>query len=436
MSTFTRITVIGTVKKATLVLPSSEPVGVHLVDIAALLDEPVGAEAGALTLVTPVGVEIDSALTLSDQEVVDGNVLLLIRTEDAPAPPEITDVTDAVAELRDTTARAWSDRHRTTAGAMATAVLAAVSLSTVTPSAAWIAWCAFIVLAFGSAALGLARLRAASLLMAGGALGSSVVLAALVSTDLSRVAAFAPLYVAVLSGLVWFALGCCFGVGRRELSAGVGAGIGVLFSALSVIFLTTGVGVTHSAAIIGLVAVAALGMLPALALTVSGTTALDDRVIAGLLPGRDTVERTVTAAYGVFAWTVYAIAFWLAFTAAWLVAQPDVWSPLLGAGIVVVTLLRTRVMPLATQAWPVWAAGAVGVLAGIVSASAAPSWVQVVILGVCAAAVVAATLASPSVQGRIRLRRLGDQLETLAALSLIPSVLGVFGVYEFMLGVF
>lgn len=436
MSTFTRVTVIGSARKATLVLPSAEPVGAHLADIATLLGEPPRAGAGSLALVTPVGVEVDQQLTLSQQKVLDGNVLLLIRAEDAPPPPEVTDVTDTVAGFRDTTARAWSERHRVVAGSIAVGVLAAIALAAAPADDTWMLVAAFVLFAGASVGLGRMRLAAAGILTTGAAVGAAVPTAVHLGAALAPGIPDVPSVVAVASGLLWIALGAGFGIARRDLSAMIGAAVGVVLSSATLLLLAADIDTTRTAAIVGVIAIAAVGMLPTVALVASGTTALDDRVIAGLLQNREIAELTVANAYRLFGWAAYPLALWLAASASWLVTRTDVWAVLLGIAIVVVTLLRTRVMPLAAHAWPLFIAGSGAGLAAIIGSTSAPPWCILAALAASAITVVVAVLARPSVQGRIRLRRFGDQIETLAALALIPCVLGVFGVYVFMLGVF
>jgi hypothetical protein len=436
MNTFTRVTVIGSARKATLVLPSEEPVGVHLADIASLLAEPARTDAGSLTLVTPVGVEVDQTLTLSQQHVLDGNVLLLIRAEDAPPPPEVTDVTDTVADFRDATTWAWSERHRVIAGAVALGAVAAAALSAIPATDTGMLCVTFLLLVAISVGLGRTRLASAGTLATGTSIGAALPTAIQLGAALAPSIPHAPAVVALASGLVWIALGAGLGAARRDASASIGAAVGAALSSVVLILLALELDTTYSAAIVGVIMIAALGMLPTIALTVSGTASLDDRVIAGLLPNRENVELTVANAYRLFGWTVYALAVWLLLTAVWLVSQNDVWSLLLGLAIVVVTLLRTRVMPLAVHAWPLFMAGGIAGLTAILESPAAPQWLVLSALALGAIAVLIAVLARPSIQGRIRLRRLGDQIETLAAVALIPCLLGVFGVYIFMLGVF
>ena len=67
-----------------------------------LLGEPSGSVARPLTLVRVDGEQLDVALTAADQEVLDGELLRIVRADDAPPPPEVADVTDVLGEsLRD-----------------------------------------------------------------------------------------------------------------------------------------------------------------------------------------------------------------------------------------------------------------------------------------------------------------------------------------------
>ena len=53
-------------------------------------------------LVRSTGEQLDVALTIADQQVSDGELLRLVRSDDAPPTPEVADVTDVLGEtLRD-----------------------------------------------------------------------------------------------------------------------------------------------------------------------------------------------------------------------------------------------------------------------------------------------------------------------------------------------
>ncbi len=102
MTEFTRLTVIGSARKADLVVPNDEAVSGLMPRLMDLLDEPTGSVVRPLTLVRSTGEQLDVALTIADQQVSDGELLRLVRSDDAPPPPEVADVTDVLGEtLRD-----------------------------------------------------------------------------------------------------------------------------------------------------------------------------------------------------------------------------------------------------------------------------------------------------------------------------------------------
>ena len=138
MSEFTKVTVIGSARKATLVVPSTDPVGAHLSDLAALLNEPISADAGPLALVTPFGIDLDPQLSLTDQDIFDGAVLHLAHADELPPPPEVSDVTDVVADVRDTQVASWGGPHRVTLGALVVGALTFAAAMTLVGAWAWV----------------------------------------------------------------------------------------------------------------------------------------------------------------------------------------------------------------------------------------------------------------------------------------------------------
>ncbi|MDF2746501.1 MAG: hypothetical protein K0S98_785, partial [Propionibacteriaceae bacterium] len=96
MTEFTRLTVIGSARKADLVVPNDEAVAGLMPRLMDLLDEPTGSVVRPLTLVRATGEQLDAALTIADQQVSDGELLRLVRSDDAPPPPEVADVTDVL----------------------------------------------------------------------------------------------------------------------------------------------------------------------------------------------------------------------------------------------------------------------------------------------------------------------------------------------------
>ena len=111
MSDYTRLTLRGSSTAADLVLPSDEPLAAMLPDILRLLDEPA-APARPLTLVTVLGEQLNTSLSLAEQSVHQGAIVSLVRLDEAPAPPEVADITqlagDSIADRADRWRREWA----------------------------------------------------------------------------------------------------------------------------------------------------------------------------------------------------------------------------------------------------------------------------------------------------------------------------------------
>lgn len=434
MSDLTKITVIGRSRRATLVVPADEPLGAHIAEIARLLEQPSARPA----LTTSYGEQLDLALAPTEQGVLDGTVLRLLEVAQLPAPPEVTDVTDRVAELRDEAPGVWDDRHALAGAAIALGVLAAAAgivLSTLVDG-----WAAAVLLAVSTVAATLAALgrrRAASTLLLGAALGATVPTAGWLVTVAADIAPPTLTGTAALVvGLAWLVIAVVIGVGRRSTAATLGAVVGILLTAAVVTPPLFDVGIAQTAGVVAALGVLVLGLLPPLAVATSGLASLDDEVIAGNLPGRDRVAASLADAFRVTAWAVVAVAVWLGPAIAVLLSSGELWPMLLGGAVALVAMLRTRVLPMAVPAWALWIAAFGGVAVGIATAPGIADGWRLAVAVVAAVAVAALALVRPSVQTRIRLRRLGDVIETLAAVGIVPFLLGAFGVYGFLLEVF
>lgn len=442
MSELTKITVLGSARRVTLVVPGDEPLGAHLAEIARLLEQPSARAA----LLTPYGEQLDLALAPTDQGVLDGAVLRLVDVEKLPAPPEVTDVTDRVAELRDTAAGTWGSRHAVVgaaAGAGALALVGSLTLSAL--AGGWAAAMLLVVATLASTAAGLLARPAAAALFLGVALGSTYPVAAWlvgVVVPAGGVPGEAPVTTALALvlpftiGLVWLVIGVAVGAGRRSAAAALGAAVGILLTLAAALLPLLGVGLLPTAGVVATIGVLALGLLPSLALATSGLAALDDEVIAGNLPARERVAASLRDAFLASDAAVVAVAAWLLPTVALLLGSGELWSMLLGGTVTLVALLRTRVLPTAVASWALWIAGVTGALLGILASPAIPAVVRLVVVAAGIAAFAALALARPTAQGRIRVRRLGDVIESLAAVAIAPFLLGSFGVYGFLLGVF
>ena len=439
MTDFTRLTVVGSVRRAELVVPDDEPIGGLLPRLLDLLEEPAGTAARPLTVVRATGEQLDAALTAGQQELLDGECLRLVRADEAPPPPEVADVTDVVGSSFADRPGRWSVPARHAAAATGVGVLTAAAVLLHPPSAGVIA--AVVVVLIGAAVLTgrLARRWTGSVLTCA-AIGVAVagLHAVAPAADLLGSWATGRLGPAAVSvAVVWLLLGLGFGAGLRDRSAGPAAVIGAVLAILPVALVGIGLTATHAVVLDAVLAGVTCGLLPWYALSVSGLTGLDDQVLAGRPGRRPQVVRTVDEAYRSLGWSAWAVAVPLAVGPAVLIGSEDGWTVGCGLALLVLTALRSRVFPLVVQRVPLWSAALVVAVAAVVGhrddlgAAAAG-----ILLAVTAAVLAVAAGLDPAPHHRARLRRLGNLLEAVAVIALPILVLGAFGVFADLLGAF
>jgi hypothetical protein len=293
------------------------------------------------------------------------------------------------------------------------------------------------VLSFASAILGRASLR--WICVAGTAAGLGI--AANAAWQLSS--AFNPaepvrLAAAVLGFAVlgWLCLGLGFGQGLRSRPAWFGSLVGIPVSALPLIMVALGSSVVDAAAVTAAMSVVVCGVLPRLALAASGLTGLDDQVVEGHPRRRDEVSMTVNDAYRLLSWVSFAVAVPIAVTGATLLASDDLWAVGVGFVVITVTALRTRAFPLAVQQSALWSAVLAGLLGGLLGQPQLGGPLLAAILAGIAVLVLIMVLARPAPHQRAFLRRIGNVIEALSVIALIPLLLGMFGIFSDLLGAF
>jgi type VII secretion integral membrane protein EccD len=435
MPEFTRLTIIGTERKAELVVPSDEAIGRLMPRLMELLEEPNGSVARPLTLVRATGEQLDVAMTAADQSLLDGELLRIVRADDAPPPPEVADVTDVLGESLRDRAGLWSRQGREVTGAIALGVLAVV-ITLLTPAGILLLTGVYFVLVVGAAVAGRLGWRWGSVALTAMALG--VVLAGCWPTstraDLGALAVPTALTIATILG--WLALRFGIGIGLNTRPVMLGSYLGVGLAAVPVLLILVGVPAEGAVAIAAAVAVIACGVLPRVALASSGLTGLDDQVLEGHPRRRDDVELTVNDAYRMLSWAAVAVAIPLAVAPALLLASTNPWAVAAGALAVVITALRTRAFPLTVQQMALWAAVLVATIAGLLRQPRLDDLVVAILLAAVAVLVVILVMARPAAHARAFWRRAGNLVEALAVIALIPVLLGVFGVYADLLGSF
>jgi type VII secretion integral membrane protein EccD len=436
MVEFTRLTVIGSARKADLVVPNDEAVSGLMPRLMELLEEPTGSVVRPLTLVRATGEQLDVGLTIADQQVSDGELLRLVRSDDAPPPPEVADVTDVLGESMRDRAGLWSTFARELTGAVAIGVLSCAA-ATQLPARPVTFAVTVIALSVAAAILGRASMRWLCIALTAAALG---VVAATVWSFSSELALAPGLrFAAAVSGfaaLGWICLGIGHGQGLRSRRAWLGSLVGVPISALPLIMVVLGSAAEQAAAVTAAVSVVVCGVLPRLALAASGLTGLDDQVVEGHPRRRDDVSLTVNEAYRLLSWATFAVAIPIAVTSAVLLASKDIWTVGVGLAVVIVSALRTRAFPLAVQQIALWFAVLVGLLGGVLGQSRLSEPLVAVILIAIAVLVVIMVMARPAAHQRAFLRRVGNAFEALAVIALIPLLLGMFGIFRDLLRAF
>lgn len=444
-----RVTLVGERRRIDLVLPSDEPVGSLLPEVLSLLGDEVSTPPVPRHLVTAGGTVLPQDSTLAAAQVADGAVLRLVRAKYTPAAPVVHDVTDEVAD--DLDLRAWRWRpaaRRWTAGA------SALSLSLITgllawdnagssAVAPWLLAAAVVALAAGAAAAGLGhrnRGLGTTLIATGGALGACGVWALSDAHGWPTAAHWGALIGAGVVSLA--ALGAFSPVGRGGL---VGAGV----LALTAMGWEVAAAMVHGAhgaldqsrlgALLGVTSVVALGMLPRCALVAAGLTRLDDRRAGGASVSRYEVGTALAAAHrglSVAALTIAASAC----AAGWLLlAAPSRWTVPTAVVLAVVLISRARAFPLVAEVVALQAAALV-LLVRLVQVWLGRSgtvgvWPVLLLAAVVVVPLVVLAVEPPE-HVRVRLRRAMDVVEALGVVVLFPLAVGVFGLYQQLLGAF
>ncbi|MDN5724534.1 MAG: EsaB/YukD family protein [Propionibacteriales bacterium] len=441
MTEFTRISVLGSVRRAELVVPDDEPFGALLPRVLELLEEPSGPASRPLTLVRTTGEQISSGLSADQQQIRDGESLRLVRADEAPPPPEVADVTDVVGDSFDDRSGRWSTP--------VARILAAVGVGVLTFLATWIgspsvAIAAMIILGSLGVAVAGGGLRRPWLAVAG--------TAAALGAGAASVQALAPAIVQLGPGplgrlgttaitlvVCWVVLAVGFGFGLGKRAAAPAGLLGAVLAALPLMLVLSGMRAPLAVLVGAALAQLVCGFLPWFALATSGLTGLDDEVVAGKPSGRPRTLQTVNGAYASLGWAVFAVAPSLIGGVAVLITTTETWLVWAAVSLTVLSTLRARAFPLVIQRIPLLAVALVAVVCAAITylptlgplpvVGALTFLVVVLVLG----AGVGLTLAKHQ---QARLRRWGNVVEAIMMVALPTLVLGAFGVFADLLEMF
>jgi len=434
---YTRVTLAGSRRRVDVVFPSQEPIGALLPDVIRLTGEPAAAPPTLRYLATVDGTLLDTSASLAQLGVADGALLRLVGLADAPPPPVVYDVADETADDLGHRRWRWGAASR---AALAAAVLAAGCLLV-----------AFLVGAAAPATAGRAALFVVPMvLLLAGAAGGRVLppsvgpalLAAAATTGAYAVLVLADradetaIGLASVAALVTLGLGLGTPLGRGALLGGL---VGLSLVAAWALALLLGVDVPLVAAGAAVVSVAALGVLPRLALVASGLTALDDRRARDDEVSRQDVTAALADAHRGLALAAVAVAASAA-AAGWLLGSAaGRWTAPLAGVIALVLVLRARAFPLVAPVVAIAAAAAVTGLAlvlGWVASDHDALWPATALTGVVVLAAFVSLVVDPAEHTRARFRRIADRLELVAVVVSVPLAVGVSGLYGRLLEVF
>ncbi|MEU0836850.1 type VII secretion integral membrane protein EccD [Streptomyces sp. NPDC005969] len=438
-----RVTLVGERRRADIVLPSDTPIGQLLPDILQLLDDRAASRPMTRQLITSDGSALPHDSTLSSAEIADGAVLRLVRAHSAPPAPVVHDVTDLVADDLDLQAWRWRPAARRASAGVATVSFAVVAALLARQEfelgalAAALGAVTLVLLAAGAlvARIGQGNLGlATALLLASGGLG---ILTAWTAADAygwpgtARLAAVAAALVVMLLLLGYFSP-----LGRGGLIGAMAtAAVTVVWEAVAAVQSD----LSRLGAVMAVFSVVLLGLLPRLALMASGLTALDDRRSGGISVSRHQVGNALAATHRglALATTVTAVS---AAAGGWLLTQadkPTVWTMALPSLVALVLLSRARAFPLVAEVVALFAASAVLVVRLVMvwmhhSGGAGPLAV------LCAAALLPLLVLAvqPPEHVQVRLRRMGDLVESIGVVGLFPLAVGAFGLYGQLLNKF
>ncbi|WP_096214589.1 type VII secretion integral membrane protein EccD [Streptomyces sp. 2323.1] len=438
-----RVTLVGERRRADVVLRSDTPVGQLIPDVLQLLDDRPASRPLTRQLMTSDGSVLPHDCTLASAGIADGTVLRLVTTHSAPPAPVVHDVTDQVAD--DLDLRAWRWRpvaRRASAGAatVAFAVIAALLARREFPLGALVGVLSAITLVLLTAGALVARIGrgnrglATALLVASGGLG---VLTAWTAADAygwpgsARLAAVAGALVLTLVFLGYFSP-----LGKGGLAGALTmATIAAVWEAVAAVQGDP----ARLGAVMGVFSLVALGLLPRLALMASGLTALDDRRSGGISVTRHQVGTALAGTHRGLALSTIVTAV-SATSAGWLLTlaeKPTVWTVALASLVVVVLASRARAFPLIAEVVALFvAASCLVVRLVMVWMKHAGGTGPLAVL--CVAAVLPLVVLAVQVPEhvQVRLRRIGDLIESIGMVGLFPLAFGVFGVYGQLLNQF
>ena len=440
MSVYSRVTVIGQRRRLDAVLPADEPLGVLLPDLLRMLDEPLQQTPQRRFLTTATGALVPPEGTLSAAQITDGAVLRLAAEGELPPPPTVYDVTEEAVEDLKRRGASFQPKHRRIlagAGLVFSALAGAVALLIAAPGA--LTGAVLLVLAAICAFIGIVLGRGGNKVVA-------IPLVTITTLVLSVTVGFWAADAAWETGLVVTSAALCLSFGPLFFAAAGLAGGGVVAGATAVLFVAvwmvgagSGLAVDRVGALAALLAVLLLGLLPRLALVLSGLSGLDDKRAAGQEIMRGDVKTALNAAHLGLALATVPIAVSSAVAGVMLVRDGAGWAIALALVLAFLLASRSRLYPLVSEVAVLFAASFTVVAGCVLIAAVKGQGGAFIALGLLVLVVMFCAFGlsfAPAEHVRARLTQLLDYLEVGAIIVTVPLALGVFGVYTDLLHAF
>ncbi|MFJ2367742.1 EsaB/YukD family protein [Microbacterium sp. NPDC087665] len=436
MMEYTRVTVIGTRRKADLVLPDDHPLDQLLPEIVDLLDEPVG-NGSPLILTSLLGQQVNTRATLAAQRIDHGAILRLVSQDEAPQPPDIADVTEAVSDAATRRADRWTPALTSLVLSSVVAVSAAITglLLPASPGILTSLLVAFAVAIVVSALLARRGATGGHNALFGLSLGLAAPLGILgVPAIFPTIAGDLLIALVVSVVLGWVSVAAVMGVGARNRGVIPGAGVAAAFGVTAVAAALAGAPIAVTAAVCGIVAAVGIGLVPALALASAGVGRLDDTAMAGSPVRRGDIDDAIHVAFT--AQTALALALTIPTSVAIvLLSTGDGWQAGLAAALALFLVARSRLFPLAVARTTLLIGALFPLGFWLLGGTMDPVLRAGIGAAVCVVLLVVA-LQRPSDAAQARLRRLLGVFEALTVIAMIPLLLGIIGVFGDLLGTF
>ncbi|WP_214406982.1 type VII secretion integral membrane protein EccD [Pseudonocardia lacus] len=431
----TRLTLSGSHRRADLVLPSDEPVGLLVPDLVAMVGGGAapGADPHGYQLTTVDGVALDLSASLRDAGVPDGALVRLDPITESPPAPILHDVAEHVSDDLDHRSGRWGPaalRWTATVVAVVAALVAALLTAPATGPVPLLAAGAGLAAVGVLLALTGRRPAGTTVLLTGAA---AAVVAVPLTTPLVGLRSVGwALVVAVVVVLI--------GTTTGQRRAGFIGG-GALLAQLGTWYLLDAIGmpIEQVAAVLAIVAVAGLGVLPRLAVIASGLAGLDDRQAADEPVTRVAATAAVLAAHRGLAMACVATAVSAAVAGWVLAAAGSGWTSALAGLTAAAVLIRLRAFPLTVEVVALVGASvviAIGLLTSWMATAPDRWWAGALVAGAVAVGAVVLLDVRPRPHVRARARQVADRVEGLVVVATVPVAVGVFGVYERLLNTF